>query len=353
MSSIDIANEFFENDCVKVALTRFTSETMMSPKTGGTGVMLFMFIPMVHKYGWALPKGGSGELSNSLARCLTAHGGSIMTDSLVTKIKVQGGAAVGVVLESGEEIMAKKAVVSSAHVQRLFSDLLAGETAVPEDIRRQVARTQSSDFMPINCHYALNEAPKWKAGDDCGEAIIVEVCPWWEEYLKAFDDYYYGYPVTNSSLCATQTIFDPTRAPEGKHTLYLYHYEPYNLKDGGPSKWDEIKEEVADGCLENVREHTTNMGPENILKRCVMSPLDYERYNPSFVHGDFMHLGGHIYQSFGSRPIPGMNYKTPIEKLYMCGPSTHPGGAVVGGGRAAVQIIMQDLGISFEKVVKK
>jgi phytoene dehydrogenase-like protein len=352
MSALDIGNEFFENDCVKVALTRFTSETMMSPKTAGTGIMLFMFIPMVHRYGWAIPKGGSGELSNSLGRCIEAHGGTIMTDSLVKKIKVQGGKAVGVILESGEEVLASKAVVSSAHVHTLFSDLLAGEKAVPDDIRKKVARTQVSDFMPINAHYALNEAPKWKAGEDCGKSIIVEICPWYEDYLKAFDDYFYGYPVTNSSLCATQSQFDPTRAPDGKHTLYLYHYEPYNLKDGGPSKWDEIKEEVADGCLETVRDRTTNMGPENILKRYVMSPLDYERYNPSFVQGDFMHLGAQIYQSFGNRPIPNMNYKTPIENLYMCGPSTHPGGAVVGGGRAAVQAVMADLGIDFEKVIK-
>jgi len=352
MSAWDICNDFFEDERLKIAMSRFTSETMMSPKTGGTGIMLFMFIPMVHKYGWALPKGGSGELSNSLGRCIEAHGGTLMVNSLVKKIKVEKGKAVGVILESGEEIGAKKAVVSTAHVKRLFSDLLAGEAAVPADIRKKVARTQVSDFMPINAHYALNEAPKWKAGDDCGKSIIVEICPWQEEYLKAFDDYFYGYPVTNSSLCATQTQFDPTRAPAGKHTLYLYHYEPYNLKEGGPSKWDEIKEEVADGCLETVRKHTTNMGPENILKRYVMSPLDYERYNPSFVQGDFMHLGAQIYQNFGNRPIPTMNYKTPVENLYMCGPSTHPGGAVVGGGRAAVQVIMADLGVDFEKVIK-
>lgn len=352
MSALDISREFFESERLQIAMTRFTSETMMSPKTAGTGIMLFMFIPMVHKYGWAIPEGGSGELSNSLGRCIEAHGGTIITDSYVKKIKVKNGKAVGVILESGEEIMAKKAVVSTAHVQRLFSELLAGETAVPDDIRKKVARTQASDYAPINAHYALHEAPKWKAGEDCGRSIIVEICPWMEDYLKGFDDYFYGYPVTNASLCATQSQFDPSRAPDGKHTLYLYHYEPYNLKDGGPSKWDEIKEEVADGCLETVRKHTTNMGPENILKRYVMTPLDFERYNPSFVKGDFMHLGAQMYQYFGNRPIPLMNYKTPIDGLYMCGPSTHPGGAVVGGGRAAVQVVMADLGIDFEKVIQ-
>ena len=83
---------------------------------------------------------------------------------------------------------------------------------------------------------------------------------------------------------------DPTRAPEGKHTLYLYHYEPYNLKEGA-ARWDQIKQEVADKILQNLQKHTTNMGDENILGRYVESPLDIERYNPAFVKGDILHIG--------------------------------------------------------------
>ena len=83
-----------------------------------------------------------------------------------------------------------------------------------------------------------------------------------------------------------------------------------------------------------------------------MIPLDFERWNPAFVHGDFMHLSCEVTQNMGNRPIPSMNYKTYIEKLYMCGPSTHPGGGCSGGGRAAVQVLMDDLGIDFEKTIK-
>ena len=150
-------------------------------------------------------------------------------------------------------------------------------------------------------------------------------------------------------VCMTQ--FDPSRAPEGKHTLYLYHYEPYNLK-GGAARWDEIRQEVADGILKALQDHTTNMGEENILGRWISSPLDFERINPAFIQGDHGHIGRYIYQALGNRPIPRWNYKTPVEKLYMCGPGTHPGAGICGGGRAAVQVVMADLGIDFEKVIK-
>ena len=93
------------------------------------------------------------------------------------------------------------------------------------------------------------------------------------------------------------------------------------------------------------------MGSDNILGRWVSNPLDYERHNPAFVKGDFTHIGSHLWQSGGNRPLPEWNYKTPVDKLYMCGPSTHPGMGVIGGGRAAVQVVMEDMGLDFEDLV--
>ena len=115
-----------------------------------------------------------------------------------------------------------------------------------------------------------------------------------------------------------------------------------------------MKEEVFDGMLEVMRKQTTNMGDDNILGKFVMSPADFARYNPAFIKGDFTHFGSHIWQYMGNRPVPGWSqYRMPIKKLYLCGPSSHPGMGVIGGGRAAVQVVMEDLGIDFEKVVSK
>ena len=101
-----------------------------------------------------------------------------------------------------------------------------------------------------------------------------------------------------------------------------------------------------------MRRHATNLGPENILGRSILSPLDLERYNPAWIEADVNHIALYLSQLFANRPLPGWgHYRTPVKKLYMCGSSTHPGAAVSGGGRASVQVIMEDLGIDFKKVV--
>jgi len=96
------------------------------------------------------------------------------------------------------------------------------------------------------------------------------------------------------------------------------------------------------------------MGQKNILGRWIMTPPDLARRLPSMLSGDIGHIGHFLNQSFANRPLMGWgNYKTPVSKLYMCGASTHPGLGVNGGGRAAVQVIMEELGIDFRKVIAK
>ena len=350
ISGLDITNDWFESDEVKMAMTRFVSEAMMDPQVQGTGFNLFMFIPIIHKYGLGVPVGGSGALSEALARCIEDYGGTIRTSSTIRSFKVEGGEAKGVILDTGEEILAKRAVVTNLSIRQLPE--MAGEQNLPPAFLTKVKHLRHASYQAIHQLLTINEAPKYKAGIKAEESLFVECCPGtFEEYMRGFDDYKYGIPVTNSPVTVCWTIIDPSRAPAGKHTLYLYHYEPYNLK-GGAARWDEIKQEVADGVLKTLQDHTTNMGKENILGRWISSPLDFERNNPSWVQGDFMHIGSYLHQNLGNRPLPGWaQYRMPIKKLYLCGPSTSPGPGVIGDGRAAVQVVMEDLGIDFEKVI--
>ena len=350
LSGLDVCNDWFESDELKIAATRFVSEGMVDPQVKGSGFNLLIFIPMLHKYGMAVAEGGSGALSWALERCIKDLGGTIRTSSPVKSIKVEGGTAKGVVLDSGEQIMAKKAVVCNLHIKQVFPDMVGAEN-IPSDFVNKVKRVSFASYQALCQALALNEAPKYKAGGEVDQSFFVEFAPsTLEEYLREFDDYKYGIPVTKGSLSICPTIYDPTRAPAGKHTLYLYHYEPYELKEGA-ARWSEIKQEVADGILKTVQDHATNMGKENVLGRWACSPLDFERFNSTWIHGDFLEMGHFLHQNMGNRPIPRWNYRTPVENLYMCGACTHPGGGVMGGGRAAVQAVMADLGIDFEKVI--
>ena len=351
-SGKDFADEWFESDELRILTTRWASECLLSPQTRGTAMGILMMIPLVHKYGGAaLPEGGSGVLSESVERFILANGGTIRCDALVEKINVSGGKAKSVVLSDGEEIIAKKAIISNLHIKQLFPGMV-GKENLSESFIQQVDRTQTSAFSCMSVHMALNEAPKYNAGADV-DAYFVEYSPVsYEKYLRCFDDMEYGYVNTDMALAVSNTQYDPTRAPDGKHVLYLYHYEPYELADGGAEKWDEIKMDVADELLAKFRKQTSNMGDDNIIGKWVESPLDIERRTKSMLRGDFMHLGHFMHQLLGNRPLPVYNVRTPIDNLYMCGPCCHPGGGITGGGRAQVQPVMEDLGIDFLDLIK-
>jgi len=352
-SALDVAEDWFESDALKIAMGRYASEIMVGPKEKGTGNAMW-FVAGLHSWGMAIPQGGSGVLSEVLEACVKDSGGTIKVSSPVKSVIIEGGVATGVVLESGEEIHASQAVISNVNIKQLFLDMIKAEE-IPADFRVKVDRIKFASFSGINQALALSEPPNYKAGGDVNNTFFVEYAPAsMEEFLRAFDEFSYGIPTNKLPLMVTATIADPTRAPEGKHTLYLWNYEPYHLRDGGPSKWDEIKQEVADSILQTLREVTTNMGDDNILGRWIMSPLDMERIFPSMLEGDLGHSAHFLTQFFGNRPLPGWgHYRTPVKGLYMCGASTYPGQGVTGGGRAAVQIIMEDLGIDFRQVAKK
>ena len=347
-SAADVADDWFENDEVKVAMTRFASEMMVSPWEKGTGNAMF-FISSLHLGGYGLAVGGSGALSNALAACITDNGGTIKVSSPVKSIKVESGEAKGAILGNGEEIVASKAIVSNLNVKQLFLDMIDPQQ-LPSNFQEKVRRIKPSTFSAFNLAIAAEEAPRFKDGKEC-DAMFVEISPFLEEYSRIFEDYNHGIPSASMPLLAIPTLHDPSRAPEGKHTIYIYHYEPYNLKDGGPARWDEIKEGIAERILRAVSEHIANLGRDNILGMNIMSPLDIERYNPSMQAGDILHIASFITQSYANRPLPGWGqYRTPVKNLYMCGASTHPGGGVTGGGRAAALAIMEDLDIDFRKV---
>jgi len=353
LSTMDILDEWFESEYIKLAFARHATAPMVGARERGTGWNCFYLANVQMGRGAAISRGGSGALSDALEACLKDHGGIVRLSSPVKAIKVERGEAKGIVLGNGEEILARKAVVSGLNVRQLFLDMLEPDV-LPSGFPDKIRKLKSASFSALHQVLALNEAPKYKTGGDVNNALMVQIVPFMDEFLRLFDDLSYGIPVTKTPILGTATLFDPSRAPEGKHTLFLYQYEPYRLKEGGADYWDEIKQEIADGVLATVRKHTINMGSENILGRSISSPLDLERQNPAFWEGSIGHLGMHLSQHLSNRPLPEWSqYRTPVRKLYMCGASTHPGAGVSGGGRASVQSIMEDLGINFRKIVAK
>lgn len=354
MSAYDVINQWFEHPKTKLKLLKYMSEPLVGPEERGTAIYLFVLIPMNHTYPLGMPEGGSGMLAKALADCIEDYGGTVKLNSKVKTIKTKAGRASSVVLESGEEFKAKRAVVANVDARVTMLQLLEGQ--LDSELKEKIKRIQDPTFTGVLQAIALNNAPEYKASKDAREAFIVEPLPWLDDFRRMFDTLRYGeLPSSKTGMApfvVTPTVHDPTRAPQGKHTLYLWNYAPYWLKDGGPAKWDQIKEKFADDVLEWLRKYSTNMGPENILGRKIISPLDFARMNPNLVNGAVLGPGAFMYQFFSYRPIPELGqYRTPVEGLYLSGHATHPGGCIAGGGRATVQVIMSDLGIDFTDVI--
>jgi len=351
ISPLEIINSWFENEKVKIIITRWASEVGIKPQTMGTGLVLFLMIPMLHQYGWGLPIGGSGALSEAIENCLVENGGVVRLSSPVKKFKVEQGECKGIILENGQERFATKAVVANLHVKQVYHQMLS-EKELPTGFQDTVRNILPSDYMTFVLGLALNEAPKFNVGPEFDEALSIEFSPTsMVDYLRYFDELSYGSIPQMNPYLACVTLHDKSRAPEGKHLICGGTFAPYDLRDGGPQRWDEIREETADRFVDFLRQYISNMGEENILGRFIMSPLDLERHNRAMIQGDFGSIGAYLHQNAGNRPLPGWNYRTPVKKLYLCGPSCHPGGSVIGGGRAAVQVVMEDLDIDFEKVI--
>ncbi len=352
MNGVDFISEWFSNDYVKIALTRWSATTRISPYESGTaGTVLFM-VPFTMKYGMKPVEGGAGKFTEALADAIKAFGGTIRTNAPVRQIIVDNNQARGVILSDGEKIGARKCVVAGINVKTLFPDMVPG-AQLPEGFVRWVQRLKPQRVQYYTIHMALHQAPVYKVGGDVNRGYQVHIAATtnYEDYLDGLTSMYRGNPRTGSPGILCSTLFDPTRAPAGKHTLWVNNQEPFYLK-GGPQRWDEIKDNVTEGIIKTIRERTTNMGPENIIAQKTYTPLDFARWNPAWIEGDPSHIGGYLHQYMSNRPMPGWgSYKMPIDRLYMCGPSTHPGTGLNAGARAPANIILKDLGIAFDKVI--
>ena len=145
---------------------------------------------------------------------------------------------------------------------------------------------------------------------------------------------------------ACPTLFDASQAPAGKHTAFLWEKLPYAL-NGAAANWDAEKERHARRMLALWSAYAPNLAEGAVLDWFCRSPLDTERQLPNMRRGDLL-VGSFANGQVGyNRPFPGAGeYRAPVEGLYLCGGSTHPGGNITGlCGYNAAGVIAADLGL--------
>ncbi len=331
-----VIDELFEHPAVRTALAWLSAQSGPAPGEMASGDMLG-WNAMIHKSGAKRAKGGSGALTQAMAKRLLSDGGEIACEAEVTEIARTGPSTWRVAYRSpdgqSQEVEATR-VVSALHLHTLFGKLLKNP---PEDLQKRVARTRIGNGFGMIVRHAVEELPDYgdasaPAGPLPGtrdyQTSLQLLCPSLDYLTSSHRDFSFGLPPQTPSVVAMSfSALDPTLAPEGRHTLFTWgQYHPYELSNG--ERWDDIREREADKLYDLVCRYAPNMRGK-MIARYIQSPLDIER-TLGMLRANVMHLEMSLDQMFMFRPLPELSaYTVPgLPGLYLTGASTHPGGGV-------------------------
>src|SRR5215217_7824908 len=252
-----------------------------------------------HAFGWPFPKGGSQRIADALTSYLISLGGEVYT---------------GVRVDSVEEVPRTRTVLLDVTPRQLLD--IAG-THFTERYRSALKDYRYGPGV-FKVDFALDGPIPWRAGE-CLRAGTVHLGGTLEEISAGEAAVWRGeHPERPFVLLAQQSLFDRTRAPAGKHTVWAYCHVPNG------STFDMT------GRIEAQIERFAPGFKERILAKNAMGPADLERINANLVGGDINGGVMDLRQLF-PRPVPRLNpYSTPAKGLFICSSSTPPGGGVHG-----------------------
>ncbi len=300
----------FEADAAAVLLGGCAAHAMLPlnrPLTSGFALTMAL---AAHAGGWPMAAGGSQAVADALAARLHELGGEVRT---------------GVMVRSMNDLPPHRAALFDTNPAQLAS--IAGD-ALPARYRSRLRRFRHGPGA-FKIDYALDAAVPW-TNDSCRRAGTVHVIGTFDELRTAEADVAAGrMPARPVVLVVQQSLFDPTRAPRGKHTLWAYGHVPHGYTGDATDAIERQIERFAPGFADIV------------LARRVASPHVLQAYNPNYVGGDIAG-GAHNGLQLAFRPtIAARPYVTPNPSLFLCSASTPPGAGVHGmcGWHAAERVL--------------
>jgi phytoene dehydrogenase-like protein len=345
MSAVDFLDQWFETDVLKATMSASgIIGTFLGVRSPGTAYVL------LHHYmgeidgafrSWGLARGGTGAVSNAIAAAAREQGAQIRTEAPVARILTKNGRATGVVLENGDEIEAS-VVASSVDPNLTFFKFLDARELPAEFVTGLRHYKYRGSSGKVNL--ALDALPSFTCLPGPGPHLrgAISISPSIDYMERAYDEAKYGdfsrRPYVDMVI---PSLTDPSVAPPGKHVMSCFvQYAPYHLKDG---VWDDRRRDAfGDAVINAIAEYAPNI-KDIILHRQVLTPLDIER-TFGLTEGNIFQGELTLEQLFFLRPVPGWaRYATPIDRLYMCGSATHPGGGIMGApGKNAAERILRD-----------
>lgn len=326
----------FSDARVKAMLGAWGMHLDYAPDIAGGALFPYLEAMADQAFGMALGRGGADTIVRAMVKTIGDLGGTVATGAEAVGVHVSGGRASVVALADGRRLQARRAVIANVHPRILFDRLLSAPQAQGAAARRIAALRPGPATMMV--HLAMSGLPDWTAGPELKRFAYVHLAPSLDTMALAYAQAMAGLMPAEPLLVVGQpTAIDPSRAPAGRHVLWVQvRVLPSAILGDAAGviaarDWDAAKEAYADRVLDIVEAYAPGTRAK-VLGRAVLSPLDLERDNPNLIGGDSLSGSHHLDQHFLFRPAAGWSrYRTPVEGLYMVGASTWPGGGTGAG----------------------
>jgi phytoene dehydrogenase-like protein len=309
--------------------------TDLAPESAASALFGWLLVMLGQSFGFPVPAGGAGKLTDALVARLRAAGGRLECDAPVDQVHVRDGRAVGVRVADGREIAARRAVLADVTAPQLYLQLVGAEHLPPrmlDDLRRF-----QWDSATVKVDWALSAPIPWRA-KECARAGTVHV----GGELDRLSSYCHHLelrrlPADPFVIVGQMTTADPTRSPAGTESAWGYSHVPWQPRgDAGgelTGNWgDERERNRYVDRLESAIEVWAPGFRDRVVGRYVQFPGDLQRHDANLVGGSLNGGTAALHQQLIFRPVPGLaRPETPIRGLYLASSSAHPGGGVHGG----------------------
>lgn len=332
-----LGEEQFRGEGAQLLLAGTALHSDMSADEPGSAVFGWLMTMVGQRYGFPVPRGGSGMLTHALVRRLTEHGGELRCGEPVERVMVRGGRAHAVRTAGGQLVRARRAVVADVDVPTLYLKLVGAEhlpTRMLDDLRRF-----QWDPSTLKVNWALSGPMPWKSAEVRGAGTVHLGTD-----LDGLSDYNAALttgrrPERPFILLGQMTTADPTRSPRGTEVLWAYTHLPRVLRGDA----DVLRRQVQ--TIEDELERHAPGFRDLVVNRVVESPEGLYDADGNLVGGAINGGTTKIYQELIFRPVVGLGRpETPVRGLYLASAGAHPGGGVHGGpgGNAAKAALLHN-----------
>jgi phytoene dehydrogenase-like protein len=343
-----VIDYMFETPELRALLYRMSVEWGVPIEMTGMGFTSLLIFGIY--LNWRLMIGGTHTLAHAMVMAGVREGLDFYESSEVVKVLLDNGKAVGVRLKDGTEIEARKLVASNADIKATMLKMVGEENLSDLWVQRVKDFKIGPSCVLASTGLALHEAPDYKSArhnpdiNKCFYTVVGFDTP--GEVLEYCRDAESGkIPRIPGAGTWVNSLWDPTYAPPGKHSLCGWFFFP-KASTQTPEQWEEVRSTYNDKFIRHIENWAPNMTWDNVIDHYFYTPLDQQN-EMRLMEGDFCNGAIRPDQVFQDRPFPeAAQHRTEIESLYLCGPYMHPGGGASSAcGYNAFKIIAEDFGL--------